>query len=145
MTMGRRDSSVSLKDCMESAIFKSGKNIDDIDLIIPEGNGNRQCDHIEAAAISELFNEQKHTPPVIIPKMYYGHLYGASASMDIVCGLLSMETGIVPPVVDYEQGEIKDLNIAREKTLSEPVNNILINSRSREGVNVSFVISRYKA
>lgn len=145
MNVGKPDDVESLTDCMSEAIKKSGLTSGEIDLIIPEGNGNPASDHLEAEAIGRLFGKKRlETLPVCTPKALFGHLYGAATPLDLACALLTLKTGKVPPAKNYEAGEIDSLNIVAEEKIDSEIDNILINSRSREGVNITFVVSRYK-
>jgi 3-oxoacyl-[acyl-carrier-protein] synthase II len=142
-TTGRPDDSDSLARCMRSTIEKSGLRPDDIGLILPEGSGIPQDDHVEAAAIQAVWDPSGARPAVTVPKSMYGHLYGAATATDVACGILSMESGILPPTRGVDAAESL-LPIITHKQHHSGINSILINSRAREGVNVSLILSSYE-
>lgn len=141
-TTGQPDDSASLTRCMQAAIERSELSPDDIDLILPEGNGIPQDDNVEAAAIQAIWERPENQPKVTIPKSMYGHLYGAATATDVACGILSMESDILPPTLGIEDPAYS-LHINTQKDDKTKVNHILINSRAREGINVSLILSRY--
>ena len=111
-----------------------------IDLLLAEGSGSQLGDLVEARAIAEVFGQRGRRVPVTCPKSIYGHLYGASCASELACGLLAMETGLVPPTLGYAEPDpecpLHIVTRAQERAVSR----VIVNARSREGVNVSLVV-----
>lgn len=143
MTVGKPDEVESMETCMKSAISKSGLGLNDIDLLVPEGNGARISDYVEKTALNNLWRGSSRKLPVITPKALFGHLYGASTATDVACGLLAMKTGCLPLCQNFADDEPECFEVMNTNKAPIPIDNVLVNSRSREGVNVSLVLSRY--
>lgn len=106
----------SLESNMMNCLNQTEVEYNDLQLLIPEGNGIIENDKIENQVISRLNSKYKHFYDIKFPKKYYGHLYGAQASTDIIAALSYLKN---------------------KKKLKK---NALINNRSREGINVSILI-----
>lgn len=132
---------IAFERAMRQAIEKAKISPTDIDLVLPEGCGTKECDRIEAAVLSAVFGEDVQKVPMTAPKSLYGHLYGASCVTEVACSVLSMQTGKLPVMQKIEQPD-PDCNF---NFVTHPANSVvnfaLVNSRSREGVNASFVIA----
>jgi 3-oxoacyl-(acyl-carrier-protein) synthase len=141
MTYSNPTESIGIEKCINKTLRKSGLSINDIDLIIPEGNGAKICDDVEAEAINKICKDSKID--VITPKTLYGHLYGAALPTDIACALLNLQSDKLPICKNInDESKCINFNLTDEQELH--CDNILVNSRSREGVNVSFVVSKFK-
>ena len=98
-------------------------------------------DIIEAKAIKELFGEEGEKIPVHTVKSALGESYGASGAMQTASALLSLNNGLVPPTINYEEKDPEcNLNIVNEK-LKKDVNTVLINSFDLSGNNSCLVIN----
>lgn len=123
-------------NAMEKANFTSR----DIDVIFAEGAGTVVCDLAEAGAISQAFTANPKVP-VTIPKSGFGHLYGASTATDIACGLLAAKNNLIPLTPNHISiDKNMNLNIVK-KSIKTKISNFIVNSRAREGSNVSLLIS----
>jgi 3-oxoacyl-[acyl-carrier-protein] synthase II len=126
---------------LKSTLEKSELAASEIDLIFPEGSGLNVTDTLELEALNELFKKDNLHLPLSIPKSNYGHLYGASFSTEIACGLLSIQNKQMPPF--FRLSGILNNNIdpiigAENKETK----NFLVNSIARDGVNISMVITK---
>ncbi len=143
MTTERETSSgTAFERCMRQALQRAGIGAKDIDVVLAEGCGTKESDQVEAGAIAAVFSEEAKDVPVSTPKSLYGHLYGASCVTEVACSLLAMETGELP-IQQKIRAQDPDcqLNFVTQPE-SRPVSRTLVNSRAREGVNASFVISK---
>ncbi len=125
---------------MRRALEQSSTSPGSIDLILAEGSGSPLGDQVEARAITEVFGERAAEIPVTVPKATYGHLYGASGASELACGLLAMKTGIVPPTLGYSEPDPACPLYIVTRPERRAVSTVLLNARSREGVNVSLVV-----
>ncbi len=128
----------AMKLCLDDA----GASPEEIDLINANGNSGRLSDLIEAKAIKELFGEESKEIPVHTVKSTLGESYGASGAAQTASALLSINNGLVPPTINYEEKDPEcDLNIVNEK-LEKEVNTILINSFDLSGNNSCLVVKK---
>jgi 3-oxoacyl-[acyl-carrier-protein] synthase II len=114
----------------------------DVDLIIAEGCGTVVSDYVEARAIKEVFGACAPEIPVTSPKSIYGHLYGASSATELVCGLLAMKTGVLPPTLNCTMPDPECALHLVTHAEQQSVSRVLVNARSREGVNICLLIGK---
>ncbi|MFM2313200.1 MAG: hypothetical protein RLZZ04_2476 [Cyanobacteriota bacterium] len=131
---------IQLKRAMNKALKDANLSPSDIDVVFAEGCGTRSGDRLESEAIDAVFGETAANVPVTVPKSLFGHLYGASCTTEVACSLMAMETGTLPVMQSVNPDEDCQLNFVTQAQ-SGSVSRTLVNSRAREGVNASFVIS----
>jgi 3-oxoacyl-[acyl-carrier-protein] synthase II len=113
----------------------------EVDLILAEGCGTQLSDSVEAHAITEVFATRTPEIPVTSPKATYGHLYGASGATEMVSGLLAMKTGVVPPTINFTAPDSDcSLRIVSRQE-HQTISRVLLNARSKDGVNVCLVVA----
>lgn len=96
---------------IRKAIEKSGIKINEIDYINAHGTGTIQNDAVETRAIKKAFGNYAYKIPISSLKPYFGHLLGASSSVEIVASLIAMRNNYIPPTLFLdEQDEECDLN-----------------------------------
>lgn len=128
-------------NAQKKALRNANVSVDDIDVIFPEAAALPNCDQLEATAINELFATNAHFK-VAFPKARFGHLYGASTATDIAVGLLAAQHGQLPAsyyskLASFASGWCVNHTVEHTRDL----NNLLFNSRAREGTNVSMLVS----
>ncbi|MGR3302029.1 MAG: beta-ketoacyl-[acyl-carrier-protein] synthase family protein [Candidatus Scalindua sp.] len=144
---GNRNSDIGKRvekagNAMKSCIDDAGMSTDDIDLINANGNSGKLSDLIEAKAIKELFGERSREIPVHSVKSTLGESYGASGAVQTASALLSINNGLIPPTINYEEKDPEcNLNIVEEK-LEKEVNTVLINSFDLSGNNSCLIVKK---
>ncbi len=129
----------AMKKCIDDASMSA----DDIDLINANGNSGKLPDLIEAKAIKELFGEESNIP-VHTVKSSLGESYGASGAMQTASALLSINNGLVPPTINYEEKDPEcNLNVVNER-LEKEVNTVLINSFDLSGNNSCLIVKKHE-
>lgn len=130
----------AMKLCIDDAGLSTG----DIDLINANGNSGKLSDLIEAKAIKELFGEESENIPVHTVKSVLGESYGASGAMQTASALLSINNGLVPPTINYEEKDLEcNLNVVNER-LEKEVNTVLINSFDLSGNNSCLIVKKHE-
>ncbi len=127
---------------MKLCIDDAGISPDDIDLINANGNSGKMSDLIESKAIKGLFGKRGEEIPVHAVKSTLGESYGASGAAQTVSALLSINNGLVPPTINYEEKDPEcNLNIVDAK-LEKDINTVLINSFDLSGNNSCLVVKK---
>ena len=130
-------------NAMKKCIDDAGLSMGDIDLINANGNSGKLPDLIEAKAIKELFGEESNIP-VHTVKSSLGESYGASGAMQTASALLSINNGLVPPTINYEEKDPEcNLNVVNER-LEKEVNTVLINSFDLSGNNSCLIVKKHE-
>jgi 3-oxoacyl-[acyl-carrier-protein] synthase-1 len=83
------------------ALEDAGIRAADVGMIVAHGNGNRQSDASEAAAIGRVFGAAG--PPVTAFKWAFGDLTAAAGVIDAVLALISLHHGEVPGIATLRE------------------------------------------
>ena len=123
------------------AVEDAGLTLDDIDYINAHGTSTPANDASETMAIKAVFGERAYGIPVSSTKSMIGHTLGASGAIESVACLKAIETGIVPPTINYETpDETCDLDyVPNEARKVGKVRAVLKNSFGFGGQNACLV------
>ncbi|HLF71722.1 MAG TPA: beta-ketoacyl-ACP synthase II [Dehalococcoidia bacterium] len=129
------------------AIEDAGITPDDIDYINAHGTSTPANDAAETMAIKGVFGERAYEIPVSSTKSMIGHTLGASGAIESVACVKAIETGIVPPTVNYEtQDPDCDLDYVPNKSRNVgEVKYVLKNSFGFGGQNAVLVFKAFEA
>ena len=142
--------------CMKSALSKAGLKPEDIDYINAHGTSTPVGDPVEVLAIKTLFGwddpdsempaELKaKIPPVSSTKGNTGHLMGAGGITEVIACIKAIETGIIPPTLNYHTPDPKcDLDFVPEGPRKANVDTAMSNALGFGGQNSSIIVKRYE-
>ncbi len=71
----------------------------DIGHVNANGSGSIPNDQLEAQAIHDVLGDV----PVTAPKSFFGNSGAGSGSVEMVAGVLSLQEGLIPPTLNYQQ------------------------------------------
>lgn len=117
---------------MRAALRKAGNHTgltpDEIDYINPHGSSTPLNDKFETSAIKDVFGEHARNLVVSSTKSMVGHLFGAAGAIEALACIKAIETGIIPPTINYETPDPDcDLdyapNVARERKVRAAMSN----------------------
>jgi 3-oxoacyl-(acyl-carrier-protein) synthase len=132
---------------IRQAVEDAGLTLDEIDYINAHGTSTPANDAAETAAIKGVFGERAYGIPVSSTKSMIGHTLGASGAIESVACIKAIETGIVPPTINYETQDPEcDLDYVPNK--SRKVGNVravLKNSFGFGGQNACLVFKKFEA
>lgn len=103
-------------------------------------------DNIEVKAIRSVFKGTLESIAVSSTKGAHGHLLGAAGNLEAVFAIKAVETGILPPTVNLEDTEEKDINLVpvkSQKWKGDKVRIALKNAFGFGGTNACLCISQY--
>jgi 3-oxoacyl-[acyl-carrier-protein] synthase II len=123
---------------MRLALADAGLGPGDVAHVNAHGTSTAFNDVAEAIAIRTVFGAT--SPPVTSVKGVLGHAIGAAGALDAVAGVLTLESGMIPPTANcvHVDPEI-DVDIVREpRALGEGV--VLSNSFAFGGHNAVLVL-----
>lgn len=141
--------------CMTSALKKAGLSPEDIDYINAHGTSTPVGDPVEVLAIKTLFGwsdpesempaELKvNIPPVSSTKGNTGHLMGAGGITEVIACIKAIETGILPPTLNYTIPDPKcDLDFVTEGPRKAKIDVAMSNALGFGGQNSSIIVRRY--
>jgi 3-oxoacyl-[acyl-carrier-protein] synthase II len=128
------------------AIEDADLTLDDIDYINAHGTSTPANDHSETVAIKGVFGERAYTIPVSSTKSMIGHTLGASGAIESVACIKAIETGIIPPTINYENKDPEcDLDYVPNKSRKvDSVRVVLKNSFGFGGQNACLIFKRFE-
>ncbi|SEO50564.1 3-oxoacyl-[acyl-carrier-protein] synthase II [Amphibacillus marinus] len=130
---------------MKQAIENAGIVAADINYINAHGTSTQFNDKFETAAVKAVFGEHASSVLMSSTKSMTGHLLGAAGAVEAIASIKAINTGIVPPTINYETVDPDcDLNYVANKAKSAEVNIALSNSFGFGGHNASLIFKAYK-
>ncbi len=128
---------------MAMAMSESGVTVNDIDYISAHGTGTPTNDRVESLAVRRLFGDRADKVPMSSIKSMIGHTMGAASAIEAAACALAVQTGIVPPTINYEEPDPEcDLDyVANEARRIHP-RVVLNNAYAFGGNNASLCIAR---
>lgn len=128
---------------MQYALDQAEISPSEVDYINAHGTSTLLNDELETMAIKEVFKDHAHEIAVSSTKSMTGHLLGAAGGIELIACAMAIETGIIPPTINYENLDPKcDLNYVPNKAMRKNVSIAVSNSFGFGGHNASLVIRR---
>jgi 3-oxoacyl-[acyl-carrier-protein] synthase II len=133
---------------MRAALRKAGKHAamdaDEIDYVNPHGSSTPLNDKFETWAIKDVFGDHAQNLVITSSKSMVGHMFGAAGAVEALAAVKAIETGIIPPTINYETPDPDcDLdyapNVARERKVRAAMSNCF----GLGGHNASVVFRRF--
>jgi len=92
----------ALSKAIRGALQIGGVGPEEVDYINPHGTSTPLNDKGETKVIKDVFGKEAYQIPVSSTKSITGHLMGAAGGIEAISVLLSIETGIIHPTLNYE-------------------------------------------
>ncbi|GAB6076533.1 beta-ketoacyl-ACP synthase II [Desulfurobacterium crinifex] len=116
---------------------------DMIDYVNAHGTSTKFNDLYETMAIKSVFGDHAYKLKVSSIKSMIGHLLGAAGGVEIVASVLTLQTGVIPPTINYEEPDPEcDLDYVPNEAIEMDVNYVLKNSFGFGGTNACLVLKR---
>jgi len=129
---------------MQLAIKQAGISTGDIGYVNAHGTSTELGDAAETGAIREVFGSD--APPVSSTKSMTGHLLGGAAALEAVACVRALETGMLPPTINYETPDPAcDLDYVPNVARRADPQIALSNSFGFGGHNASLILRRADA
>ena len=130
--------------CMKLALDDAALKPEEIDYVNAHGTSTQFNDRGETEAIKILFGEHAHKLAVSSTKSMTGHMLGAAGGVEAIATVLSIETGIVHPTINYETPDDGlDLNYVPNKAQTLNVNAAISNSFGFGGHNACVAFRKF--
>jgi 3-oxoacyl-[acyl-carrier-protein] synthase II len=128
---------------MSMAMRESGVDIGQIDYISAHGTGTPTNDRVESIAVRRLFGERSDAVPMSSIKSMIGHTMGAASAIEAVACALALDTGVVPPTINYEERDPEcDLDYVPNQARRINPRVVLNNAYAFGGNNASLCMAR---
>ena len=132
-------------ECVRLAINDSGFYINDVDYINAHGTSTAFNDKLETLAFKKVFGDRAYKIPVSSTKSMTGHLLGAAGAVELIASIMTINTGIIHPTINYETPDPEcDLDYVPNKARhNQNVNVAISNSLGFGGHNSTLVVNKY--
>ena len=87
---------------LKMALRHAGLNPEDIDYINAHGTSTQLNDKFETMAIKSVLKDHAKKVAVSSTKGATGHALGAAGGLESIVCVKAIETGIIPPTINYE-------------------------------------------
>lgn len=129
--------------CMSMALRDAAIEPAEMDYINAHGTSTELNDKIETDAIKSVFGEHAYRLAVSSTKSMTGHLLGAAGGIEAIVCALAIQTGIVPPTINYDNADPDcDLDYVPNQARKMPVKVAMSNSFGFGGTNASIVLKK---
>jgi 3-oxoacyl-[acyl-carrier-protein] synthase-1 len=136
-----RDDGDGLARAIAGALDDAGLASRDVGMIVAHGNGTRQSDASEAAAIRSVFGSGDSAPPVTAFKWAIGHLIAAAGIIEAVIALAALRERIVPGVATLADLDPDCAGLRVSKAAQVPRGDVaLILCRGFAGTNSALLV-----
>jgi len=130
---------------MREALADAGLKPDAVDYINAHATSTPPGDKAETLAIKKVFGQHAYKTAVSSTKSMTGHLLGAAGGLEAIVCVLTIQKGIIPPTINYEQPDPEcDLDVVPNVARKAVVNVALSNSFGFGGHNATLVFKKYQ-
>lgn len=131
---------------MKMALADAGLKPEEVDYVNAHGTSTKLNDQQETNAIKTVFEEHAYKLMVSSTKSMTGHLLGAAGAIEAVFIVKAIETGIVPPTINYDNPDTElgmDLDYVPNVARKTDINVALSNSFGFGGHNGVLIMKKY--
>lgn len=133
------------KRAMQLALKDAGMQPEEIDYINAHGTSTPLNDKIETLAIKEVFGNHAKKVAISATKSMTGHVLGATGALETIACALAMQSGIIPPTINYEEPDPEcDLDYVPNTARRARIQTSMSNSFGFGGHNAVLVLRQYK-
>ena len=130
---------------MGRALKDAGLEPGDIDYINAHGTSTAVGDKTETVAIKKVFGEHAYKVAISSTKSMTGHLLGAAGGLESAIAAMAVETGIMPPTINYETPDPEcDLDYVPNQARKAEIRHVLSNSFGFGGTNATLIFSKHQ-
>ena len=130
---------------MRMALTEAGLKPHQVDYINAHGTGTALNDVSETAAIKSVFGDYAYQVAVSSTKSMIGHLLGAAGAIEAIACLKALETGLIPPTINYEYPDPAcDLDYVPNKARPANLQTAMTNSFGLGGHNACLIFRKFE-
>lgn len=131
--------SLAMKNAMKAAQI----NPEQIGYINAHGTSTKYNDSTETNCVKNVFGDLAYKTPVSSTKSMTGHLLGAAGSLEAIVCVKALETGVLPPTINYETPDPDcDLDYVPNESREKKVEYVMSNNLGFGGHNTSLVFKK---
>ena len=128
---------------LRNALSEAGIEPEEVDYINAHGTSTQYNDRTETKAIKQVFGDRSRDLLMSSTKSMTGHLLGAAGGIEAAVCAKAIETGDIPPTINYEEPDPDcDLNYVPNVKTEATVNVAVSNNLGFGGQNATLVLKR---
>lgn len=129
--------------CLKIAFADAKRNPEDIDYVNAHGTSTSVNDRVETLALKQAMGDIAYKTPVSSTKSMMGHLIAAAGATELIISLKTIEQGVMPPTINYENADPDcDLDYIPNEPREKKCSTILSNSFGFGGQNVTLIAGK---
>ncbi|MGH8186622.1 MAG: beta-ketoacyl-[acyl-carrier-protein] synthase family protein [Steroidobacteraceae bacterium] len=129
--------------CMQAALDKAGRRIEEIGYINYHGTSTQLNDAIESRCVRRVFGERADRVPGSSTKSMIGHPQGASGAAGVVATALGMTCGVLPPTINLDDPDpVCDMDFIPKQARASEIEAALCNCLGFGSKNSALVLGR---
>ncbi len=133
-----------LSQSMIKALRDANVEPHQVDYINAHGTSTPYNDKFETLAIKKIFGDHARKVHISSTKSMTGHLLGAAGSIEAVISVKAIESGIVPPTINYETPDPDcDLDYTPNVKREAKIDTVLTDNLGFGGHNAALVFRRH--
>ena len=131
--------------CMRMALRSAQLLPEQVSYINAHGTSTPNGDVAETQAIKSVFGSHAHKIAVSSTKGATGHMLGAAGAVEMIICLKAIQTGVVPPTINYENPDPEcDLDYVPNHARELPVEVAVNNSFGFGGHNACVIAKKFR-
>jgi 3-oxoacyl-[acyl-carrier-protein] synthase II len=129
--------------CMNMALKNAGVNPEQVGYINAHGTSTPMNDLYETMAIKRVFGNHAGKVKISSTKSMTGHLLGAAGGIEAVFTCMAMDTGIIPPTINYVEPDPEcDLDYTPNTAQEAKIEYAMSNNFGFGGTNASLLFRK---
>jgi 3-oxoacyl-[acyl-carrier-protein] synthase II len=130
---------------MSLALADARMDPSEVDYINAHGTSTPLGDAAESAAVKTVFNDHAGKVAISSTKSQLGHLLGASGGVELLLTILAINSGVVPPTINYDHPDPRcDLDYTPNEARERDISVAMSNSFGFGGHNASLLVGRLR-
>ncbi len=131
--------------CLRLSLKDGEINPEEVDYINAHGTSTYYNDLYETQAVKEVFGAHSLRIQISSTKSMTGHLLGGAGGIEAVFSVLTIDKGVIPPTINYENPDPEcDLDYVPNQAREAKVDVVMSNSFGFGGTNASLIFKRFK-
>lgn len=134
---------VGLSRAMQAALRDAGTLPHEIDHVESHGVSLEMYDRCETSALKQVFGDHAYRMPIAAVKSMVGQAYAAGGLMGAAAGLMTIETGVIPPILNLDDPDPEcDLDYVPHAARMGDIATVLTCAMSFGGTHSAVVLRR---